>query len=79
MDLIALNEALAQLEQEDPRKADLVKLRYFAGFTIPASAEILGIAVATAITDWAYAKAWLHWNWQTRTEPPFGMVLRGFF
>ncbi len=59
VDLIALNEALARLEQEDPRKANLVKLRYFAGFTIPASAEILGIAVATAITDWAYAKAWL--------------------
>jgi RNA polymerase sigma factor (TIGR02999 family) len=59
VDLLALNEALARLEQEDPRKAKLVKLRFFAGFSIPASAEILGISVATAITDWAYAKAWL--------------------
>jgi RNA polymerase sigma factor (TIGR02999 family) len=59
VDLIALNEALERLEQEDPRKAKLIKLRYFAGLTIPDSAEILGIATSTAIADWAYARSWL--------------------
>jgi RNA polymerase sigma factor (TIGR02999 family) len=59
IDLLALNEALKKLEQEDPRKAQLVKLRYFAGLTISASAEILGVAVSTANADWAYARSWL--------------------
>jgi len=58
-DLLALNEALERLEQEDPRKAELVKLRFFAGFTIPESANILGVSVATLKADWAYAKGWL--------------------
>jgi RNA polymerase sigma factor (TIGR02999 family) len=59
LDLVALHEALERLEQEDPRKAQLVKLRFFAGLTIPASAEILGISITTAKADWAYAKGWL--------------------
>ena len=58
-DLIALHEALTLLEQEDCRKATLVKLKLFAGLTIPACAATLGIAVSTAIADWAYAKNWL--------------------
>jgi RNA polymerase sigma factor (TIGR02999 family) len=59
IDLLALNEALKKLEREDPRKAQLVKLRYFAGLTIAASAEILGVAVSTANADWVYARSWL--------------------
>ena len=43
----------------DPRKAELVKLRYFAGFTFAEAAEILGIAVPTAKEWWAFARAWL--------------------
>jgi RNA polymerase sigma factor (TIGR02999 family) len=59
IDLIALDEALARLEALDRRKAELVKLRYFAGLTIQEAAAALGIAESTADADWAYAKSWL--------------------
>ena len=59
-DLLALHEALQKLAEMDPRKAELVKLRYFAGLTIPQAAAVLGIAPATAERYWAYARAWLH-------------------
>ncbi len=57
--LIALDEALARFAQIDPTKAELVKLRYFAGFTIREAADALGISTATADRYWAYARAWL--------------------
>ena len=57
--LIALDEALARLDQIDPSKAQLVKLRYFAGLTHREAAEALGISVTTADRYWAYARAWL--------------------
>jgi RNA polymerase sigma factor (TIGR02999 family) len=57
--LIALDEALAELAVEDSTKADLVKLRYFAGLNIDQAAEILGISRATAIRHWSFARAWL--------------------
>jgi RNA polymerase sigma factor (TIGR02999 family) len=59
LEVMAVHEALDRLAQKSPRKAELVKLRYFLGCTIPESAEILGIAAATAEEDWTYAKAWL--------------------
>ena len=58
--LLALDEALRRLEQIDKTKAELVKLRYFAGLTIPQAAKALGISVTTANRYWAYARAWLH-------------------
>jgi RNA polymerase sigma factor (TIGR02999 family) len=58
-DLIALDEALAKLAIEDPVKADLVKLRYFAGLTIEQAAKILAISRATADRYWSYARAFL--------------------
>ena len=58
-DIIALDEALAKLAQEDPVKADLVKLRYFAGLTIEQAAKILNISKATAERYWSYSRAWL--------------------
>lgn len=58
-DLLALNEALSQFEAEHPRKAELVKLRYFAGFTSQEAAEALQISAATADRDWNFARAWL--------------------
>jgi RNA polymerase sigma factor (TIGR02999 family) len=58
-DLVALDEALSQLAVVDPRAAELVNLRYFAGFTIPEAAEVLGVAPRTADFLWAYARAWL--------------------
>jgi RNA polymerase sigma factor (TIGR02999 family) len=59
LEVLAIHEALERLAEKSPRKAELVKLRYFLGCTIPESAEILGIASATAEEDWTYAKAWL--------------------
>jgi RNA polymerase sigma factor (TIGR02999 family) len=58
--LLALDEALERLEARDPDKAQLVKLRYFAGMTIEEAAETLGISVTTANRWWSYARAWLH-------------------
>jgi RNA polymerase sigma factor (TIGR02999 family) len=59
-DLLALDEALTRLAQEDPVKAELVKLRYFAGLSVEQTAEALGISRATADRYWAYAKVWLY-------------------
>jgi RNA polymerase sigma factor (TIGR02999 family) len=58
-DLLALDDALEQLAARDPVKADLVKLRYFAGMTIDEAAEALGISAATAKRYWTYSRAWL--------------------
>jgi RNA polymerase sigma factor (TIGR02999 family) len=58
-DLLALDEALERFAAVEPKKAELVKLRYFAGLTIERTAEALGISTATAERWWAYARAWL--------------------
>ena len=60
LDVLALHEALERFERVDPAKAELVKLRYFAGLTLPQAAEVLGISDTTADRYWAYARAWLH-------------------
>jgi RNA polymerase sigma factor (sigma-70 family) len=59
-DLLALDEALTRLAAQDPRKAKLVELRYFAGLTLDEAAAALDISPATADRDWAFARAWLH-------------------
>ena len=59
IDLIALDDVLNALALHDSRKAELVKLRYFAGLTIREAAVALGISESTADADWAYAKSWL--------------------
>jgi RNA polymerase sigma factor (TIGR02999 family) len=59
-DLLALDEALAKLAVESPAKADLVKLRYFAGLTVEEAAAAMDISPATAKRYWAYARAWLY-------------------
>jgi RNA polymerase sigma factor (TIGR02999 family) len=58
-DIVALDEALLKLALEDQTKADLVKLRYFAGLTIEQAAGILNISRATADRYWSYSRAWL--------------------
>ncbi|RPJ19442.1 MAG: RNA polymerase subunit sigma, partial [Planctomycetaceae bacterium] len=58
--LIALDEALERLAQKDKVKADLVKLRFFAGLTGGQAATVLGISHNTADRYWAYARSWLH-------------------
>jgi RNA polymerase sigma factor (TIGR02999 family) len=57
--LLRLDEALAKLAVEAPDKAELVRLRYFAGLRIADAAQALGISEATAKRHWAYARAWL--------------------
>jgi RNA polymerase sigma factor (TIGR02999 family) len=59
LDVLALNEALEKLERKDARKAELIKLRFFAGLSNQQAAEVLGIAASTADLDWAYARCWL--------------------
>jgi len=60
IDLLDLDDALTQLEREEPQKAQLVKLRFFAGLSLEETAEALGISVATSKRYWAYARAWLY-------------------
>jgi RNA polymerase sigma factor (TIGR02999 family) len=67
-DLLALDDALDRLAASDPVKAELVKLRYFAGLTIEEAAAALGISPATAKRYWTYARTWLYQ--QITGEPP---------
>ena len=59
-DILALDEALEKLNKIDPRNAEFVKLRYFAGLSLNQVAEIEGISRRTATRWWNYARAWLH-------------------
>jgi RNA polymerase sigma factor (TIGR02999 family) len=59
-DLLALDEALNQLAHEEPAKAELVKLHYFAGLSLEEAGRALGISYRTAKRHWAYARAWLY-------------------
>jgi RNA polymerase sigma factor (TIGR02999 family) len=59
LEVLVVHEALDRLAEKSPRRAELVKLRFFLGCTMAETAQILGIALATAEEDWAYARAWL--------------------
>jgi RNA polymerase sigma factor (TIGR02999 family) len=59
-DLVALDEALRELEELDPQKGRIVELRYFAGLGIEETAEVLGISPTTVRREWRRAKAWLY-------------------
>jgi RNA polymerase sigma factor (TIGR02999 family) len=59
-DLLALDEALARLAEKQPAKAELVKLRFFAGLTMPEAAQALGISLSTAERYWTFARSWLY-------------------
>ena len=56
---LAAGEALSKLTQQDQRRAELVKLRFFAGLSIAEAARALGVSASTADNDWAYARSWL--------------------
>jgi RNA polymerase sigma factor (TIGR02999 family) len=58
-ELLLVNEALNAFTAHDPRKAELVKQKYFVGLTLEEAADVLGISPRTAKRDWAYARAWL--------------------
>jgi RNA polymerase sigma factor (TIGR02999 family) len=57
--LIALDEALNELQEVDPRKARVVELRYFGGLSVEETAAALGISVETVTRDWRLARGWL--------------------
>ena len=59
-ELIALDESLTRLSESDPECAEVIKLRFFGGLTIPETAKILGISPRTANLRWAYGRAWLY-------------------
>jgi RNA polymerase sigma-70 factor (ECF subfamily) len=59
-DLVALDRALEELAARDPRKAQVVELRFFGGLSMEQVAESLGISLRTAHNDWAFARAWLY-------------------
>ena len=71
-DLLALDEALDKLAREEPAKAELVKLRFFAGLTMSEAAEVLGISLATAERHWTYARTWLFAQLQDAAEASGG-------
>ena len=60
LDLLALDQALTKLAASEPAKAELVKLRFFAGLTMPEAASALNISLATAERYWTFARTWLY-------------------
>jgi RNA polymerase sigma factor (TIGR02999 family) len=69
-DLLALDEALTRLASLNPVRAEVVKLRFFAGLTMPEVAQTLGISLPTAERYWAFARTWLFAELQEETPPP---------
>jgi len=69
-DLIALDEALTTLAEEEPAVAELVKMRYFVGLTLEQAAAVLGVSRRTADRYWAYARAWLYQEITKAENPP---------
>jgi RNA polymerase sigma factor (TIGR02999 family) len=70
LDLLALDEALSKLATSEPAKAELVKLRYFAGLTMPEAATVLGVSLATAERHWTFARSWLYAELNDESRPP---------
>lgn len=59
-ELVALDDALKSLAAIDPRKCQVIELRFFGGMSVEESAEVLGVSAVTVMRDWSTAKAWLH-------------------
>ena len=72
VDVLALNEALEALSSIDGRQCRVVELRFFAGLSIPETADALGVSTATVEREWAMAKAWLHRRLSTPQERSAG-------
>jgi RNA polymerase sigma factor (sigma-70 family) len=68
-DVLSVDEAVTALETQDPRKAAIVKLRFFAGLTVEEIAAVLEIAPITVKRDWRFAKAWLMRRMDPDAEP----------
>jgi RNA polymerase sigma factor (TIGR02999 family) len=69
VDLLALDDALSALAREAPARAELVKLRFFAGLTMPEAARLLDVSLATAERQWTYARTWLFARLRDTKEP----------
>lgn len=69
-ELIALDDALTELERRDPRAASIVSLRFFAGLDMPTVAELSGLSLRTAEREWAHARAWLQQRIDHPDTPP---------
>jgi RNA polymerase sigma factor (TIGR02999 family) len=69
-EVLALNEALDELEKEDPLKAQIVHLRYFAGMSMAETAQVLGLAERTLHRHWRFLKAWLKSRLEGPADPP---------
>lgn len=79
-DLLDLDDALTRFAAEEPDKARLVQLRFFAGLTMPEAADVLGISLATAERWWTFARAWLYSEFLVGEENfPIGEGGRGDF
>ena len=74
VDLVALDEALVRLAERDPRKAEVIKHRFFLGLTVPETAECLGVSARTVDDDWALARAWLRREMAAGTPDGEGAV-----
>ena len=68
VDLVALDAALEKLQKLQPRKAELIKLRFFAGLSQQEAAVALGVARSTADLDWAYAKSWVRVEMEAESD-----------
>ena len=68
-EMLAIDDALEALSREDPQAAELVTLRYYAGFSIREAAELIGISRSTAYAHWAYARTWLYRLMSNHDEP----------
>ena len=70
--LLAVDEALDQFSRHAPQKAELVKLRYFAGLGLKEAGQVLGISEPTAVRWWTYSKTWLYQAIQENRGPTKG-------
>ena len=73
LDLVMLDAALTDLAASDPRKAQIVELRFFGGLSVEESAEVLGISPITVKRDWRAGKIWLYRKLTGRTDAPRDM------
>ena len=69
-ELVALDDALQELAKVDPRKSQVVELRYFGGLSVEETAAVLKISPVTVMRDWSMAKAWLHRELSTLPSEP---------
>jgi RNA polymerase sigma factor (TIGR02999 family) len=73
--LLAVDEALDKLAREEPAIAEVVKLRFFLGFSIEKTADVLSLSVRTVNRHWAYARAWLYQELRAAENPDLGRTL----